>query len=146
MCTDFEQWVILSLGKNKWMNEWNEICSQEGNSFSLLREGVRGTNTVVMFFYSFCLLFKAGWHAKAGRLHEGVPWNHLFSADSLSILTLGLEGGTMLYSPWGYIKPWHCDRLSWIYMKQYGVYFIHHPHSSLRRDSNSYRPNHSLTN
>ena len=31
----------------------------------------------------FCRLLKAGWHAKASRLPEGVPWNCLFWADFL---------------------------------------------------------------
>ena len=36
-------------------------------------------------FFGFCLLLKAGRHAKSGRLPEGVPWNCLFSADFLLI-------------------------------------------------------------
>ena len=36
-----------------------------------------------MFFFHFCLLFKAGWHAKTGWLPEEVPQNCLFSVDFL---------------------------------------------------------------
>ena len=32
----------------------------------------------IMFFFIFCLLLKAGRHAKAGQLPEGVPQNCLF--------------------------------------------------------------------
>ena len=34
-----------------------------------------------IFFSIFCLLLKAGRHAKAGRLPEGVPWIWLFLVD-----------------------------------------------------------------
>ena len=36
--------------------------------------------------HMFCLLLKAGWHPKAGRLPEGVPWNCLFTVDCLLFL------------------------------------------------------------
>ena len=57
-----------------------------------------------MFFFKFCLLLKAGRHAKASPLPEGVPRNYQFLVDckgrrGLMVVALDCGAGGREFKP-----------------------------------------------
>ena len=87
----FECCVHPKAGQNTFFSPFQPLFVHF-SPFSVISH-LKSTNNVWkwtknMFFFIFCLLLKAGRHAKAGGLPEGVPGNHLFSVDFLLFSTI----------------------------------------------------------